>query len=195
MTRALLIVDVQNDFCEGGSLAVSGGAAVADAVTEHVRRHRSDYHVVATTQDWHIEPGDHFASARGSEPDYRTTWPDHCVAGSAGAELHPNLDVASVEPDLAVRKGQHAAAYSGFEGVTADGAPLADALRERGVDEVDIVGIATDHCVVATALDAAALGFRTRVLLDLTAAVAEETREAAVEKMEETGIELVGATK
>ena len=195
MTRALLIVDVQNDFCEGGSLAVSGGAAVAEDVTEHVRRHRSDYDVIATTQDWHIDPGDHFASAHGGEPDYRTTWPDHCVAGSAGAELHPNFDVAAVAPDLAVRKGQQAAAYSGFEGVTADGATLADVLRERGVDEVDIVGIATDHCVAATALDAAALGFRTRVLLDLTAAVAEDTRDAAVEKMEDAGIELVGATK
>jgi nicotinamidase/pyrazinamidase len=195
MTRALLIVDVQNDFCEGGSLAVTGGAAVAEAVTEHVRRHRSDYDVVATTQDWHIEPGDHFASARGGEPDYRTTWPDHCVAESAGAELHPNLDVAAVDPDVAVRKGQQAAAYSGFEGVTADGEPLADVLRGRGVDQVDIVGIATDHCVAATAIDAAELGFRTRVLLGLTAAVADDTREAAIERMEDAGVELVGATK
>ena len=195
MTRALLIVDVQNDFCEGGSLAVTGGAAVAAGVTEHVRRHRSDYDVVATTQDWHIDPGEHFASAHGADPDYRSTWPDHCVVGSAGAELHADLDLDVVDPDIAVRKGQHAAAYSGFEGVTNDGVALVDALRDRDVGDVDVVGIATDYCVVSTALDAAELGFRTRVLLDLTAAVADETRADAIERLEQAGVELVGAAR
>jgi len=194
MSRALLIVDVQNDFCEGGSLAVTGGAAVADAVTGHVRAHRDDYEVVATTQDWHVDPGDHFASAKGADPDYRATWPDHCVAGTAGADLHPDLDLTVVRPDVSVRKGQQAAAYSGFEGVTGDGRSLAEVLRERGVDEVDVVGIATDHCVLATALDAAALGLRTRVLVDLTAAVADETRTEALEQLRDAGVELVGAT-
>ena len=194
MTRALLIVDVQNDFCEGGSLAVTGGAAVAEAVTDLVRSHRDDYDVVATTQDWHVDPGDHFASATGTDPDYRATWPDHCVAGTAGADLHPDLDLTVVRPDLSVRKGQRAAAYSGFEGVTGDGTSLEEALRERGVEEVDVVGIATDHCVLATALDAAALGLRTRVLIDLTAAVADDTRTAALEQMRDAGIDLVDTT-
>jgi nicotinamidase/pyrazinamidase len=193
MTRALVIVDVQNDFCEGGSLAVAGGAAVAAAVTEHVRRHRDDYVLVVTTQDWHIEPGAHFASAGGEAPDFRTTWPDHCVAGTGGAELHPDLDLAVVRPDVAVRKGQQAAAYSGFEGITPAGEPLADVLDDGGIDEVDVVGIATDHCVVATAVDAAAHGLRTRVLLDLTAAVAEDTKVDALARMRTAGIELAGS--
>ena len=193
MTRALVIVDVQNDFCEGGSLAVEGGAAVAAAVTEHVRRHRARYDVVVTTQDWHIDPGAHFASAGGAPPDYRTTWPDHCVAGTEGAELHADLDVTVIRPDVAVRKGQHAAAYSGFEGRTDDGSPLAEVLADRRVREVDVVGIATDHCVVATALDAVAGGLRTRVLVDLTAAVAEDTKADALARMDEAGVDLISA--
>ena len=189
-TRALLIIDVQNDFCEGGSLAVAGGAGVAEAITEHVSTHAEDYAAIAGTRDWHIEPGGHFAA----EPDYVNTWPVHCVAGTPGAASHPGLDTEIVEAWFT--KGEYAAAYSGFDGATgtADGAGtgLADWLRERGITDVDVVGIATDHCVRATALDAVAAGFRTRVLLELTAGVAPATTDAAVATLRDSGAELVG---
>jgi nicotinamidase/pyrazinamidase len=185
MTRALVVVDVQNDFCEGGNLAVAGGSAVADAISAHVRAHAGEYAHVVATRDHHIDPGDHFHE----EPDFLATWPAHCVAGSDGVELHPKLDR---EPIAAVfDKGHYAAAYSGFEG-SSDGVPLADWLRERGVDAVDVVGIATDHCVRATALDAVREGFATRVLLPLTAGVDDATVEAALEQLRTAGVELEG---
>ncbi len=183
MTRALLVVDVQNDFCEGGSLAVTGCSAVAAAITGHLRS--SDYAHVVATRDHHVDPGGHFAE----QPDYLDTWPAHCVAGTAGAELHPALDRAPLE--AVFDKGEYAAAYSGFEG-RADGVALADWLRERGVDAVDIAGIATDHCVRATALDAVAEGFAVRVLLHLTAGVAEASTDAALEQLRAAGVELAG---
>ena len=188
--RALIIVDVQNDFCEGGSLAVTGGAAVAAAITEHARSHSGDYAAVVATRDWHVDPGAHFAAA----PDFVDTWPAHCVAGTPGADPHPQLDTSLVQAWFS--KGEHAAAYSGFEGATdADGErqALAEWLRARGVDAVDVVGIATDHCVRATALDAVRAGFATRVLLDLTAGVAPATTEAAITQLTEAGAELAGA--
>jgi nicotinamidase/pyrazinamidase len=181
MSRALIVVDVQNDFCEGGSLAVAGGAAVAAAITEHVRTAGYD-HVVAT-RDHHIDPGGHFAE----HPDFLETWPAHCVVGTGGVELHPNLDRAPIA--AVFDKGEYAAAYSGFEG-TAGGVGLADWLRGHGVDAVDVVGIATDHCVRATALDAVGNGFATRVLLPLTAGVAEASTEAALEQLSTAGVEL-----
>jgi nicotinamidase/pyrazinamidase len=185
VTRALIVVDVQNDFCEGGSLAVAGGAAVAAAITEYVPSAGYD-HVVAT-RDHHIDPGAHFAE----HPDFRDSWPAHCVVGTGGVELHPALDRGPLEAIF--DKGEHAAAYSGFEGA-ADGVPLADWLRERGVNAVDVVGIATDHCVRATALDAVGEGFATRVLIDLTAAVAEETTRIALEQFSAAGVEVVRPT-
>jgi nicotinamidase/pyrazinamidase len=181
--RALLVVDVQNDFCEGGSLAVTGCSAVAAAITGHLRS--SDYDHVVATRDHHVDPGGHFAE----QPDYLETWPAHCVAGTAGAELHPALDRAPLE--AVFDKGEYAAAYSGFEG-RADGVALADWLRERGVEAVDIAGIATDHCVRATALDAVAEGFAARVLLHLTAGVAEASTDAALEQLRTAGVELAG---
>ncbi|WP_336028922.1 isochorismatase family protein [Geodermatophilus sp. FMUSA9-8] len=184
MTRALVVVDVQNDFCEGGSLAVAGGAAVAEAVTAHVRAGGYD-HVVAT-RDHHVDPGGHFAE----QPDYLETWPAHCVVGTGGVELHPALDREPIE--AVFDKGEYAAAYSGFEG-SADGVPLADWLRGHGVDAVDVVGIATDHCVRATALDAVAEGFATRVLLHLTAGVAEGSTAAALDQLRTAGVELEGS--
>ena len=183
MSRALIVVDVQNDFCEGGSLAVAGGTAVAAAITEHVRSAGYD-HVVAT-RDHHIDPGGHFAE----QPDFLETWPAHCVVGTGGVELHADLDREPIE--AVFDKGEYAAAYSGFEG-TADGVGLADWLRGQGVDAVDVVGIATDHCVRATALDAVGNGFATRVLLPLTAGVAEASTEAALEQLRAAGVELEG---
>jgi nicotinamidase/pyrazinamidase len=183
MTRALIVVDVQNDFCEGGSLAVAGGAAVAAAITGHVRTGGYD-HVVAT-RDHHIDPGHHFAE----QPDFLETWPAHCVVGTGGVELHPALDRDPI--DAVFDKGEYAAAYSGFE-ARSDGVGLADWLRGHGVDAVDVVGIATDHCVRATALDAVGVGFDTRVLLHLTAGVAEGTTEAALEQLRTAGVHLEG---
>jgi nicotinamidase/pyrazinamidase len=183
VTRALLVVDVQNDFCEGGSLAVTGCSTVAAAITEHARS--GDYAHVVATRDHHVDPGGHFAE----QPDYLDTWPAHCVVGTEGVELHPSLDRALLE--AVFDKGEYAAAYSGFEG-RAGGVGLADWLRERGVDAVDIAGIATDHCVRATALDAVAEGFDTRVLLHLTAGVAEASTDAALDQLRSAGVELEG---
>lgn len=187
--RALIIVDVQNDFCEGGSLAVAGGADVAAAITEHLRSGRARYAAIVATKDWHVDPGPHFADV----PDYVDTWPTHCVAGTPGADPYPTLDQTLVEAWFT--KGEQAAAYSGFEGATDDAGRrigLAAWLRARGVTDVDVVGIATDHCVRATALDAVSEGFGTRVLLDLTAGVAPETTEAALTALAGAGAELVG---
>jgi len=183
MSRALVIVDVQNDFCEGGSLAVAGGAAVAAAISLYVAN--SDYAHVVATRDAHRDPVGHFAS----EPDYVDTWPRHCVVGTPGVEFHPALDLQRVESVF--DKGEFAAAYSGFEGVNADGIALKDWLGANEIDHVDIVGIATDHCVRATAVDAAKIGFRTNVLLDLTVGVAPETVEAALAEMRNAGVDVV----
>ncbi|MFC8142259.1 isochorismatase family protein [Streptomyces paradoxus] len=191
MRRALIVVDVQNDFCEGGSLAVAGGADVAAAVTELIGQAAwSGYQHVVATRDHHIAPGGHFST----NPDYARSWPAHCVAGTEGVGFHPNFApaVASGSIDAVFDKGAYSAAYSGFEGADENGTPLADWLRSRGVTEVDVVGIATDHCVRATALDAAREGFRTQVLLDLTAGVAQESTERALEELRQAGVELSG---
>jgi nicotinamidase/pyrazinamidase len=190
MRRALIVVDVQNDFCEGGSLAVTGGADVAAAITELVGQSTAGYRHVVATRDHHVAPGDHFAD----HPDYVRSWPAHCVAGTEGVGFHPNFApaVASGAVDAVFDKGAYSAAYSGFEGSDENGVPLADWLRTRGITEVDVVGIATDHCVRATALDAAREGFHTHVLLDLTAGVAEDTTERTLEELREAGVELSG---
>ncbi|MBG0812982.1 isochorismatase family protein [Planomonospora sp. ID82291] len=185
MATALIIVDVQNDFCEGGSLAVDGGAEVAAAISRHAASHGYD-HVVAT-RDFHVDPGGHFAA----EPDFVTSWPAHCVAGTPGAGFHPALDTGRVEEVFS--KGAHSAAYSGFEGTSADGTRLADWLAERHVHAVDVVGIATDHCVRATALDAVENGLAVHVPLDLTAGVARQTTEAALAELDSAGVILTGA--
>ncbi|MFA5707719.1 isochorismatase family protein [Mycolicibacterium sp.] len=182
--RALIIVDVQNDFCEGGSLAVTGGAAVARALTSRLAGEHGYDHIVAT-MDFHIDAGSHFSET----PDYRESWPPHCVAGSPGAEFHPDLETAAIE--AAFRKGAYSAAYSGFEGTDEQDTTLADWLRQRGVEAVDVVGIATDYCVRATAADAAAAGFDTRVLLDLTAGVAADSTASAVADLRQANIEII----
>ena len=178
--RCLIVVDVQNDFCEGGSLAVVGGAAVARAVSQRIRTTAYD-HVVAT-RDHHVDPGSHFSVT----PDFRDSWPAHCRVGTPGASFHPDLDVAGIE--AVFDKGAHRAAYSGFEGAEPGGSSLRAWLDARGVTAVDVVGIATDHCVRATALDAAAAGYPTTVLLDLCAGVTAETTAQAIAAMRAAGI-------
>jgi nicotinamidase/pyrazinamidase len=191
MKRALIVVDVQNDFCEGGSLAVDGGAEVAFRIGEllHHWSHQDpkapDYQAAVATRDHHIDPGDHFSA----DPDFVHSWPPHCVVGSDGEAFHPNLDPQPF--DAVFLKGEHAAAYSGFEGRASDGSALADWLRERDITHVDVCGIATDHCVRATALDAVRSGFETRVLERLCAGVAPGTTEAALGEMRQAGVSLV----
>ncbi|GID26771.1 isochorismatase family protein [Paractinoplanes brasiliensis] len=186
MTRALIIVDVQNDFCEGGSLAVSGGGAVAAGISLVLDKAGERWDHVVATKDWHIDPGSHFSD----HPDYLDSWPRHCVVGTSGADFHPELRTDRVE--AVFHKGEYKAAYSGFEGRTEGGETLAAWLRERDVTEVEVVGIATDHCVRATALDARAEGFATTVLLELTAGVAAGTTAAALEEFRTASIETTG---
>lgn len=190
MHRALIVVDVQNDFCEGGSLAVAGGADVAAAITDLVADAQAGYAHVVATRDRHIAPGEHFSE----HPDYRRSWPPHCVAGTEGVGFHPNFapSVVSGAVEAVFDKGAYAAAYSGFEGVEENGVPLAGWLRSRHITEVDIVGIATDYCVSATGLDAARHGFTTRVLLGLTAGVARESTDAALGELRAVGVRLSG---
>lgn len=204
MSRALIVVDVQNDFCEGGSLAVPGGAQIAADITDYIETSAGRYAVVAATQDWHIDPGSHFSQT----PDYVDSWPEHCVADTPGASLHPDLDSELV--DAFFRKGQYEAAYSGFEGVQAPdvevptGDPdaeedadaeeplsLDDWLRENDVDEVVIVGLAADYCVKATALDAVAAGYDTAVIPELCRGISREGTLAAMAELDDAGVELL----
>jgi nicotinamidase/pyrazinamidase len=182
--KALVVVDVQSDFCEGGSLAVAGGAAIAAGISTLLAT--ADYPLVVATRDAHRDPGDHFSTT----PDYVDHWPAHCVVGTAGAEFHPSLDTATI--DAIFDKGAYQAAYSGFEGSDTGGTSLAGWLREHDVDAIDLVGIATDHCVRATALDGVTNGFDTSVLLELTAGVAPGTVASALEAMRASGVTLLG---
>lgn len=190
MGKALFIIDVQNDFTEGGALGVDGGAAVAAAITEHLRAHADEYAIILASRDWHDgdnDNGGHFAT--DAEPDFVNTWPVHCVAGTDGAEYHPAFDTSRV--GYHIRKGQGVPAYSIFEGRTDAGSTVHNLLDEHGIDTVDLVGIATDYCVRASALDALSHGQRVRVLTELVAGVAAESSEAALAELAHAGAELV----
>ncbi|MCL1869285.1 MAG: isochorismatase family protein [Promicromonosporaceae bacterium] len=184
-TRALIVVDVQPTFCEGGELAVDGGNQVATDVAAYVREHRDRYGVIVTTQDWHVDPGPHFSD----HPDFVDSWPPHGIAGSPNAELHPAL--AGLAADASVKKGQFDPGYSGFDGVESSGRTLEQLLRDGEVDGVDVVGLVLSHCVKHTALDAASRGWRTRVLTDLTVPVTPEQGEQAREELTAAGVELL----
>ncbi|MDF2092949.1 isochorismatase family protein [Knoellia sp. 3-2P3] len=186
-SRALIIVDVQNDFCEGGSLAVAGGAETARRISEHVGARGDEYAAIVATADWHDDPGLHFSD----RPDFVESWPAHCRIGTDGALFHPDVAGALDSVHAVFRKGHRSAAYSGFEGFTVEAdeqVGLAAWLRGRRIEEVQVVGIATDHCVRATALDAVTVGFATTVLLDLTAGVAQETTERALAQLRGAGV-------
>lgn len=201
MTKALIVVDVQNDFCEGGALEVVGGNAVAERIVSDLLP-SDEYDVVAFTKDWHIAPGEHFASNTDDpNPNFRTTWPDHCVADTPGASYHPAIGRAvarrgAVGFDAIVAfKGMTAASYSGFDGIVqnAFGGPLTLGryLRDvRGVDSVDVVGLAYDFCVKETALDAVKEGFDTVVLTNYTEAVSDANVAPTREALEAAGIEV-----
>lgn len=182
--RALLVIDVQVDFCEGGALACRGGAAVAAAITEHIKSSNSYYDFVLASRDWHTpnDPnGGHFP-----------LWPLHCIAGEPGAEYHPALDATLI--DHHIKKGQGSHGYSLFDGITESGESAQELLKRLKIDEVDVVGIATDHCVRASALDATRLGFATRVITSLTAGVDSKTTEAAIDEMADSGVKVVATS-
>jgi len=186
--RGLLVVDVQNDFCEGGALGVEGGNRVASGITDFIAAHASEYAVIVASRDWHDpdnDNGGHFAP-EGEAPNFVTTWPVHCVAGTAGAEYHPDLILPN--QTLHVKKGQGVPSYSMFEGHSEEGRTVEEILTGAGVTEVDVVGIATDHCVRASALDARGVGFEVRVLNDLIAAVSPDTERSARAEMTEAGV-------
>ena len=189
---ALLIVDVQNDFCEGGALAVSGGDEVARRVAAYVHSHSEAYDRVMASRDWHVDPGDHFAE----EPDFVDSWPAHCVAGTEGAEFHPLIKKAlDQHQHERVSKGLQSAAYSAFEAELLDGTSMLEALVSGGIKRIDIVGLCTDYCVAATALDAVREGLHARVLIDLTAGVHPVSTRLAIEKMKRAGVEIADGMK
>ena len=187
MARALLVVDVQRDFCEGGSLAVAGGAAVARRITAYLGTAGSRYATVVASRDWHHAAdsnGGHFAW-EGADPDFVDSWPVHCVAGTSGASYHENLDASLI--DHHVEKGQGVPAYSMFQGISADRLLLSDLLQHKDIDAVDVVGIASDYCCLATARDALAAGLSVRVLTDLQAGVAPTSTTAAYDELARLG--------
>ena len=192
MRNALLVVDVQNDFVEGGALPVTGGQQVASMVARHIRHFKQEYSFVVATRDYHEDPAGHFSD----HPDFVNTWPPHCIIGTSGAALCPPIFHLVREKLIAtvVDKGRHAPAYSGFEGIDARGHPLLDVLREARVDQIDICGLATDYCVRATALDARKYDFQVRVLVNLSAPVNAETGLQALEEMKAAGVQVQAAT-
>lgn len=187
--RALIIVDVQNDFCDGGALPVTGAVEVARGISRYLdsAAGRARYDHVVATKDWHIDPGEHFSP----RPDYQTSWPPHCRAGTPGADLHPALSTDRIE--AVFTKGRYDAGYSGFDGVDDDHTALGDWLRQRNVDSVDVVGVATDYCVRHTAEDAVRAGFSTALLPQLTAGVAADSTAAALAAMRSAGVALLEA--
>ena len=184
-SRALLIVDVQPTFCEGGELAVAGGNLVAGRIAEHLKAHRDEYRLTITSQDWHLDPGEHFSS----QPDFVDSWPPHGLAGTSNAELHPAVAaaLAPVGADVMIKKGLHQAAYSAFQGTAPDGRALAEVLHAAGISELDVCGIAESHCVRASALDAIQAGLAVRLLTDLTVPVTEESGAAARDEISSAG--------
>ena len=194
MTRALFIIDVQNDFTEGGALGVAGGAAVAAGISRYLAQHPNRYDQVFASRDWHDadnDNGGHFATT--DAPDFVTTWPVHCVAGTTGADYHPALDTSVVT--VHVRKGQGRPAYSIFEGVTDTGESVPQTLDDLGIDEVDVVGVATDYCVLASALDTVAAGRTVRVLDDLVAGVDPASSALALTRLAAVGVRIEGSAQ
>jgi len=189
MTRALFIIDVQNDFTEGGALGVEGGAAVAAGVTALLAENPGHYDHVFASRDWHDGDNDNGGHFAHGTPDFVDTWPSHCVAGTNGAEYHAALDTSGV--DVHVQKGQGKPAYSIFEGTTGTGATVPETLDALGVTDIDVVGIATDYCVRASALDAVTAGRHVRVLTNLVAGVAADSSAAALVELEAAGVEVV----
>jgi nicotinamidase/pyrazinamidase len=192
LRNALLVVDVQTDFVQGGSLPVPGGLEVAAMIARHIRHFKFEYQFVVASRDYHEDPADHFSD----HPDFVNTWPPHCVIGTPGAAFVPSIQnlVREKYIQTIVSKGRHQAAYSAFEGLDNRGHLLLDVLKENRIDHIDVCGIATDYCVRASSLDARKNAFQVRVLVNLCAAVNEATGQQALEEMKAAGITLQAAT-
>ncbi len=184
INRALLVVDVQNDFCEGGSLAVEGGVAVAQRITQHMRHSSAFYDLIVASKDYHIRPQGHFSR----HPDFVTSWPVHCVAGTLGSHFHPALDHSFF--DEVVFKGEYDAAYSMFEGKTESGEALIQLLERKEIEVVEICGIATDYCVLQSGISSLEYGFPTTIFIDLVAGVSPEGSADALEELQSRGVNL-----
>ena len=192
--RALLLIDMQVDFCEGGSLAVKGGDDLATRLALHLQDimnqrtfGSSKYAALIASRDAHIDPLEHFSD----KPDFQNTWPIHCKQGSPGFELHPTL--RDLPFDACFDKGAYSAGYSAFEGSTEDGLSLADWLRLRGISQLDLAGIALEHCVKATALDALKLGFETNLLCDYCLAINPSKANMVYRRLSLAGAGLIRA--
>lgn len=180
MRKALIIVDIQNDFVEGGTLAVDGGKELATKVAEFVKGNLNEYNAIVTTQDWHIDPKGHWSDT----PDYVDTWPVHCEANTFGSEIVQGLAETlgglalndHIKTFIMILKGEYLPAYSGFEGHLRgnNAMGITEALDVVGVTEVDIVGIATDYCVKATAEQALEAGFKVNIIKELCVGINEE---------------------
>lgn len=188
MSKALFIVDVQNDFTEGGALGIAGGDAVAERISRYLGAHAGEYSLIVASRDWHDADNDNGGHFAAGEPDFVDTWPPHCMGGTEGAEYDPGLDTSAVTHH--VKKGQGKPAYSVFEGTTDAGQTVAELLDEHGVIDVDIAGLATDYCVRASGLDAVEHGRHVRVFTDLIAGVAAESSDAALAELAHAGAEL-----
>jgi nicotinamidase/pyrazinamidase len=192
MRNALLVVDLQNDFVEGGALPVPGGTQVVAHVARHVRHFRSEYTFVVATRDLHEDPPDHFSE----KPDYINTWPPHGVKGTTGAVLCTPISNLVREKiiQVVVDKGRHAAAVSAFEAVDPRGHLLVDVLREQRIDHIDICGLITEYCIRASALDARKHEFQVRILVNLCGAASPEAAQRAFEDMKAAGCQLMAAS-
>jgi nicotinamidase/pyrazinamidase len=193
MKKALFVIDVQNDFCEGGSLATVGGSAVAKKISEYIEKHSGEYELIVASRDWHDADslnGGHFVPV-GHSPDFVNSWPNHCVRGTTGAEYHPNLDTSKIQ--LHIKKGQGKPAYSIFEGITEDGVNFPEVITSYGITDVDVVGIATDYCVFQSAMDAKKSGLNVTVISSLTSGVAPDTTEAAIDELIDSGVDVVAS--
>lgn len=203
MTKAIIIVDVQNDFCPGGALAVPNGDEVVAVINKHLEDAR--YDVVVATQDWHPAGHQSFASSHPGKAPYdvidlhglpQVLWPDHCVQKSMGAEFHKGLHLGGVERIFRKGADPKVDSYSGFfDNGGHNPTGLNAYLKERGVTEVAVVGLATDYCVKATALDALRLGYKTSVIKDACRAVNinPDDGEKAFKEMYDRGTQTVGS--
>jgi len=192
MRNALLVVDVQVDFAEGGALGVNGGLQVAAMIARHLRHFKNEYQFVVASRDYHEDPTDHFSNT----PDYLTTWPPHCVIGTPGAAFVPPIANLVREKliQCVVSKGRHGGAFSAFDALDTRGHPLLDVLKEERIDHIDVCGMATDYGVRLTALDARKNAFQVRVLVNLCAAVDEAHGLQALEEMKTAGCQVQAAT-
>ncbi|MBP1870904.1 hypothetical protein LPJGGPFB_00950 [Ensifer adhaerens] len=196
--EALIVVDVQNDFCPGGALAVAGGGEIVPVVNDLIRT----FEHVVLTQDWHPDGHSSFASVHSGKAPFetitmpygeQTLWPDHCVQGSAGADFHPALEWTRAE--LVIRKGFRTGidSYSAFfenDRLTPTG--LTGYLRDRGIDSVTLCGLATDFCVAFSALDAVARGFSTSVVLDASRGIdLNGSLAAMITRMRQAGVRML----